>query len=59
MSMMINPSGGGQIIATGQPFTLKLRKKKSNSDDIVEDATDGDETDDAPADEDDEQNPGR
>lgn len=28
MSMMINPSGGGQIIAAGQPFKLKVKKKR-------------------------------
>lgn len=28
MSMMINPSGGGQIIAAGQPFKLRVKKKR-------------------------------
>lgn len=28
MSMMINPSGGGQIIAAGEPFKLKVKKKR-------------------------------
>ncbi len=59
MSMMINPSGGGQIIATGQPFTLRLRKKKANSDDAAENGTDVDATADAPVDEADEQDSDR
>jgi hypothetical protein len=28
MSMMINPAGGGQIIAAGQPFKLRMKKKR-------------------------------
>jgi hypothetical protein len=28
MSMMINPTGGGQIIAAGQPFKLRMKKKR-------------------------------
>lgn len=40
MSMMINPSGGGQIIAAGEPFKLRLKKKRQ-----VEAATTPDEPD--------------
>ncbi|GID12747.1 hypothetical protein [Actinocatenispora rupis] len=29
---MINPSGGGQIIAAGEPFTLRLKKKRPAAD---------------------------
>ena len=28
MSMMVNPSGHNQIIAAGQPFKLRMPKKK-------------------------------
>lgn len=28
MSMMVTPPGGGQIIAAGEPFKLRLKKKK-------------------------------
>jgi hypothetical protein len=28
MSMMINPTGSGQIIAAGQPFKLRMKKKR-------------------------------
>jgi hypothetical protein len=56
MSMMINPSGGGQIIAAGQPFKLKLKKKRpaaepaettepAEPEDTAEAATDADEQD--------------
>lgn len=31
MSMMVNPSGGGQVVAAGQPFKLKLPKKKAEA----------------------------
>ncbi|MGA8117820.1 MAG: hypothetical protein WCA46_29645 [Actinocatenispora sp.] len=45
MSMMANPGGGGQIIAAGQPFKVRLRKKKTSIDDPPENAADTAETD--------------
>lgn len=39
MSMMINPSGGGQIIAAGQPFKLKVKKKRPAAEPVEETAT--------------------
>ncbi|HEY3501445.1 MAG TPA: hypothetical protein VGN37_01520 [Actinocatenispora sp.] len=54
---MINPSGGGQIIAAGEPFKLRLKKKRQveaattpdEPDATADDETDADDT----ADEDD------
>jgi hypothetical protein len=54
--MMINPSGGGQIIAAGQPFKLKVKKKRpaaepvestetAETDETAEATTDADEQD--------------
>lgn len=31
MSMMVNPSGHNQIIAAGEPFKLRMPKKKLSS----------------------------
>jgi hypothetical protein len=56
MSMMINPSGGGQIIAAGEPFRLRLKKKRPADDEpdatAARAADDGQDSDDT-ADEDD------
>ena len=51
MSMMVNPSGGGQVVAAGQPFKLRLPKKKTTERPVADehdpatDATDATNTD--------------
>lgn len=54
MSMMVNPSGGGQVVAAGQPFKLRLPKKKAeaaapdpHADEPADETPDTDDRDDA------------
>lgn len=56
MSMMINPSGGNQVVAAGKPFTLRMPKKKPADADAPDDvdqttAAIDDDTDDTDTDE--------